>query len=368
MLIAAPVNSQLATEAVRRAIAAGGTGTTAPAAVAAVSAISTQNDGRQGGELLQRLAGRVLPAVVLARLDDTRGIVDIAGERYSVAARLPESGQSVLLRFAGSANPNAAGAAANNPASGVAGTTQPIAAAAPERAAQVVLGSLAQKLSEVAATDARPLNLGPVAASVQAVPAFAAALGALVRDSGMFYESHVARWSRGQYPLARLQREPQAVSAATSGAVATAATNHGSDGVARTSMAAPAQAMLIATELQPIVREQLDLLEQRGLCVMIEAWPGQAVQVEIRQRIDEDQERQGTPDAAGGEPVWATRLALDLTHLGRLEVQIGLAGDRLRLVIQAAPAAAQRLGADTSHLSEALAAVGIRLAGLRIPP
>lgn len=366
MFIAAPVHTQLATEAVRRAIAAGGASINAPGPVAAVSAISPQNEERQGGELLQRLAGRVLPALVLARLDDMHGIVDIAGERYSVAARLPESGQSVLLRFADIAAGNS-GAAATAPVSSFAGASPALPQAAAQRNAQVVLGSLAQQLSEVATANARPLVLGPVAASIQAVPAFAAALGALVRDSGMFYESHVARWSRGQYPLTQLQREPQAVSTATGTGAGPAAHPVG-DGAARAPIPVAAQATLVATELQPIVREQLDLLEHRGLSVMIDAWPGQAVQLEIRQQVDDNAERRGPTEATAEDALWATRLTLELPRLGRLEAHIGLTGDRLQLVFQAAPATGPLLGAESNHLSEALAQAGVRLTGLRVQP
>ena len=374
MLITAPVNAQLATAAVRRAIQAGNAGIAAPGAVAAVSAISPERAGRDGGELLHRLAGRVLPAVVLARLDDTRGIVDIAGLRYSVAARLPENGQAVMLRFAASAGSSNAAAGAMAAANAAAGSAAQMAAAAPERAAQVMLGSLALQLSEVASTGARPLSLGAVAASVQSAPAFAAALSALVRDSGMFYESHVARWSRGQYPLNQLRREPQAGSASASGAVAAAPGMpgnlgmHGNESAARISVATPAPATLVPAELQSIVREQLDMLEHRSLGVTIDAWPGQTVLLEMRQHIDHEQARQETPDGASDAAVWATRLALELPRLGKLEARIALSGDRLQLVFHAAPALASQLGAHTKLLSEALAAAGIRLYGLRIQP
>ena len=371
MLITAPVNAQLATAAVRRAIQAGNAGIAAPGAVAAVSAISPERAGRDGGELLHRLAGRVLPAVVLARLDDTRGIVDIAGLRYSVAARLPENGQAVMLRFAASAGSSNAAAGAMAAANAAAGSAAQMAAAAPERAAQVMLGSLALQLNEVASTGARPLSLGAVAASVQSAPAFAAALSALVRDSGMFYESHVARWSRGQYPLNQLRREPQAGSASASGAVAAAPGMPGmpgNDSAARISVATPAPATLVPAELQSIVREQLDMLEHRSLGVTIDAWPGQTVLLEMRQHIDHEQARQETPDGASDAAVWATRLALELPRLGKLEARIALSGDRLQLVFHAAPALASQLGAHTKLLSEALAAAGIRLYGLRIQP
>ena len=382
MLITAPVNAQLATAAARRVIQAGNAGIAAPGAVAAVSAISPESAGRDGNELLHRLAGRVLPAVVLARLDDTRGIVDIAGERYSVAARLPENGQAVMLRFAASAAGSNATAAAVAAANAAAASAAPMAAAAPERAAQVMLGSLAQQLSEVASTDARPLTLGAVAASVQSAPAFAAALSALIRDSGMFYESHVARWCRGQYPLNQLRREPQAVSASASGAVAAAVSMPGNDSAARIPAATPAPATLVPAELQSIVREQLEMLDHRSLSVTIDAWPGQTVLLEMRQQIDQDRPRQETEDGASDAALWdsdaalwasdaalwATRLALELPRLGKLEARIALAGDRLQLVFHAAPALASQLGAHTNLLGEALAAAGIRLYGLRIQP
>lgn len=368
MQVAASVNAQQALETLRRAIQAGHAGIAAPGAVAAVSAISPQNTARDGGELLQRLTGRVLPAVVLARLDDTRGIVDIAGLRYSVAARLPENGQAVMLRFASGANGSSAAAGAAAAASTAAGINVPVAPAAPERAALVVLGSLARQLSEVASADARPLILGPVAASVQSPPAFAAALSALVRDSGMFYESHVARWSRGEYPLNQLQREPQAAIPAASGAVAHPASMPGNDGATHIPAAGPAHAALVPAELQAIVREQLDMLEHRSLGIAIEAWPGQPVLLEMRQHVEDERQRQETADGAYDASPWTTRLALELPHLGRLEAKLGLAGERLQLVLHAAPALASQLGAHAKPLSDALAASGILLCGLRIQP
>jgi len=368
MLLTAPANAQLATEAVRRAIVADIAGIAAPRSVAAVGAISAEGYGRKDGELLHHLAGRVLPAVVLARLDDTRGIVDIAGERYSVAARLPESGQAVMLRFAANASGgSAAVGAAAVAGSGASGAAQ-VAEIAPERGTQVILGSLAQRLSEVASADARPLTLGAVAASVQNAPAFAAALSTLVRDSGMFYESHLARWSRGQYPLNQLRREPQAANASTSGAVAAAPRMAVNESAAHIPAATPSPAALVPAELQSIVREQLDMFEHRSLGVTIDAWPGQPVLLEMRQQIDDERPGRETAEGTGDAAPWITRLALELPRLGKLEARITLTGDRLQLVFHAAPALASQLAGHTMLLSEAMAAAGIRLSGLRIQP
>ncbi len=363
-------------ESVRRLLAETAAGLAAPHAIVAVGAISADGLSAQLADPQQRLAGRTVPALVLSRIDAEQGIVEIAGERLHIAARLPESGRPVMLRF--SAAPEV-----------VAATIQRRLEAAAEVLAgnpspRVVLGPVAQALSQVASRAAPPLALGSVAAQVETPLAFATALAALVRDSGVFYESHLARWTRGQYPLAQLQVEPQANPTGAGAAPAAASafapdhpvqlsctpdTNTATGAANRSNGAEAAPKPLVASELQPILREQLGVLEHRSIAVTLEAWPGQQMALSIHDQRDAP--APGDPDGRARSPAidaapWSTRLTLDLPRLGRLHVELGLTGNQMQLVVEADADSAACLGRGTTALADAMAGAGIRLSGLRI--
>lgn len=376
MFIAAPASPQAAMESVRRLLAETAAGLSAPSAITAAATIGADGEPALLADLRQRMAGRSVPALVLSRIDQTQGTVEIAGEQVRVAARLPEAGRTVMLRFA----PAADDVAASNPPQ----IASPPAPGAGAPALKVVMSVLGQSLSQLASREAAPLALGAVAAAVQTPQAFAPALAALVRDSGVFYESHLARWSRGQYPLTRLQSEPQARGAGSAAAptFAPAAAPDGALGPAGepglhaltlpASQRDPETAVsepLVAAQLQPILREQLDVLERRSLAVSLEAWPGQAVLLAIRDQRDDpagsERDAHGQTHAGDALP-WSSRLTLDLPRLGRLHVELGLSGNRMQLVLQADRNSAVRLGRGAAALSDAMTGAGIRLAGLRI--
>ena len=352
MFIAAPVPVAATSEAIRRFIAAALPAIPAPAAVLPATALPDDIDPRSDtAALAARLSGRTVDAVVVERIDAREGEVEIEGLRLRVAADLPPRGKTVLLRFS-AGNPIVA-----SPAPGPE-TSATSAAVPPGGATRVSLAPLAQTLSALATQGAPTLSLGPIGAPVNAPPAFAQALAALIRDSGIFYESHLARWSRGQYPLARLRGEPQAktsVPEAMIGAIA----------ATPTTSPAPAPAILAAAS-GAILREQLDVLEHRQFAVALEPWPGQAAIVEIgHQRADRHSgQRDDSHDAPA--PQWNTTLALDLPHLGKVTCHLAIAGTRLTLAIQAAEGSAARLERGSSELARALSDTGMQLAGMRI--
>ena len=336
MMIAVPGPRDTAIDTVRRILA--DTGASAPPVpVSAVTAVAAQGSESASREALQqRFAGRVITAQVIERIDAGSGIVDVDGLRVKVDAGLPPAGNAVMLRFV-----QAEGARLPVPQT-LAGPASP--------AAKVTLGPVAQALSEVARLPPAALMLGEVPARVDSPTQFGAALAELVRTSGMFYESHLERWSRGQYPLEQLQREPQA---APAGAPApgdrTAPQPHPGSILAG-----------VAETAQPIVREQLGLLENRGASFLIQPWPGQQVQLDI---VDERDQQA----AAGLDPVdaaWITTLSLELPNLGRVHARLSLAGTRLQMAISADHQAQPRLSAGGSALRSALADAGISLTGL----
>ena len=155
-----------------------------------------------------------------------------------------------------------------------------------------------------------------------------------LEHSGLFYESHLAQWGRGERTLEQLRQEPQ--NQATGDAA--------------------------ALRLLP---QQLDTLEQRRLVWQGELWPGQPLQWELVQEQDPGQQQQhqaGQPPAA-----WETVLKLELPHLGLVSASIRLRGEQAQVRLRVADAAAATaLWADQAGLDDALTAAGTMLGGFLV--
>lgn len=223
-----------------------------------------------------------------------------------------------------------------------AGTSQPELSTAAR-----ILGSL---LSQPAAASALPL-LGKAALFSQGAPEpaqLAQTLQNTIEESGLFYESHVAAWSRGERTLEQLQREPQMQQARLP---ATAS----SDTAAVPDRSAAQQ-----------INQQLLTHEQGRLQWQGEAWPGQPMQWEIRR-----QNERPARGRSGGEqqatPVWRSNLRLRFAELGELNASITLVGQQIHLQLQTDDAASgATLRAQAGVLEQAMAAAGIPLSSCQI--
>ena len=346
-----------------------------PLTALAMAAAVADGSGRdaQTSLLATRLAGRTVQATVLQKLADGSATVDIDGATVHVAAQVPEPGRTVILRFAATMPETHSKAAMSAPPP-----------------TEVNVGKLAHALSDVARLPPGPLALGRIDADPAIPRQFAAALATAVRDSGMFYEAHLARWSRGQYPLELLQREPQAVLTPTTAGPSERpeARDHG--GQAQPTALAPGRAEpgipaqhagpdqhlheapqsvqseplqpVLHEALQPVLREQLQILESRSLALMLEAWPGQTARLDI---IEEDGAGERAPTATDAAR-WTTRLRLTLPALGRVDADMSLCGTRLDLTIRTDSASHARLASGATALAGALAAAGITLAACKV--
>ncbi|MBL8384875.1 MAG: flagellar hook-length control protein FliK [Burkholderiales bacterium] len=358
-MLPAPVVARAAVLADLRALAASALSVGAAQAVPATVAIGKEGSPQTAAQVRQ-YAGRSVHATVIELLDEGNGLVDIGGQRVAVHARLPAPGSDVLLRFAAGHAPalTAPAPAATTPGAGV--RDQPPAGARP----QVVIGPLAAALAQSDTAAEPPRLLGPVAAPPTAPAAFALALATMIRDSGLFYEAHLARYSRGGYPLEQLAREPQAgrvPGVAGPPADTGAAAPQPPDDTA--GAATPARSGAVLPEaLRPIVREQLEALEHRCLAFAIEPWPGQRAVLEIR----DDAGRDPASGSAPAEPSWTSRLTLDLPHLGRIDARLALRGVRLALAIEAGAPAADRLSGALSALEAGLRQAGLSLNAVAI--
>ena len=203
------------------------------------------------------------------------------------------------------------------------------------------------------------LNGGqPMLASAPQAPGDSAVLanrlGAALGQSGLFYESHQARWLAGKLDTAALLQEPQNRSAPTlpaqpaDGSAATAARG-------LTAGLAP-----IPERLLPVVHQQLDAVATQNFVWQGQVWPGQTMEWEIEDPAADGRRSPDEPDAN-----WNSTLRLTLPRLGGIEARLHLtpAGVAMRLIADSDETRAT-LAAAEARLADALAAADVPLTGL----
>ncbi|HZQ60913.1 MAG TPA: flagellar hook-length control protein FliK, partial [Casimicrobiaceae bacterium] len=154
-----------------------------------------------------------------------------------------------------------------------------------------------------------------------------------ITRSGVFYESHVARWADNDFPASELAQEPQA--------------DWRGPSPASTAEPPTSQALVLPHADAPLlVRQQLEAHEQHRLVVITELWPGQRARIEFeepghtRDHADED-----APEHH--DRAWSTRVDLTLESLGPVSAIISLRNDSIECRLSVASRDAQ------SRLSEA---------------
>jgi len=171
-------------------------------------------------------------------------------------------------------------------------------------------------------------------------------LSQTVSESGLFYESHLAKWSRGSLTIDAILREPQA--------------RLGQD-----STLAPRLAELdgMPEAAARMAGRQLQMLEGAPFLWQGLAWPGQTMEWMVRE--EEGGDWQGEGDETAAE--WSTELNLTLPRLGQVHAQLGLAGDRLLLRLRADTAETRdKLDAALPLLVKGLEANGLRASDPRV--
>lgn len=164
-----------------------------------------------------------------------------------------------------------------------------------------------------------------------------------LRESGLFYESHLVRWFGGEYPLEEILREPQGRlsnrlaqagehPAVTAEELARASFRSGSveimEGIfkkAGTSMAHEGNA---DQRTLPIVSEQLTTLQSGQLLFRGNLFPGQHLEWMVA-------ERQAQRNKSGGrERNWETSVTITLPNLGPVTAMLSLDGTRVAVKIK----------------------------------
>lgn len=130
-----------------------------------------------------------------------------------------------------------------------------------------------------------------------------------ISNGGAFYESHQAEWVTGQRNLSDLQNDPK---------------SH-----IQQLKSDPA---ILPPESQPIVKQQLDILDQRAIVWHGLAWPGQPLNMLIKQETRTENEENGSKAANDPDSTsWRTELQLSLPSLGDLHASIQLASGKFKV-------------------------------------
>jgi hypothetical protein len=341
--------------------------------------------------------------LVRARLMEARGnneaLVDIGGKPFLIRTRLPlPVGASVLLRVIDPGVDDAelarvdgrAAAAADakgrsGPASRItpdvlvddAGATDEADAVTPQRPAtspaleslrsdtgdaRVRVSGTARLMSELApSAQSKMIQVPPLGEAEQADPARAAHhLQNAVEKSGLFYESHVQAWSEGRRGLESLRAEPQGTLPHQANVPLTA----DEQAALPEPRALNAALASIPPSVRPLVQEQIALLES-GQLGLQGTWQGQPFSLRI-EPDDHDTNQRMLPGERFAN--WRVRIDMETPNLGRMQIDIGLAGQAASVKVRAEDAQGARatLGGQTGDLLQALDARGVRMQELAI--
>jgi hypothetical protein len=169
-----------------------------------------------------------------------------------------------------------------------------------------------------------------------------------ISQSGLFYESHVTQWVKGERTLPELLREPQMQRMAQG------------ENAARAAAGGPD---LSAAQM---INQQLHTQEQGRVQWHGQAWPGQPMQWEIRREQGEGRKDDGSAD---GEPeqVWRSGVRFRFPMLGAVSASVTLIGGQVHIQVQAdSDDTADTLRAYAGRLEGAMEAAGAPLSSLTI--
>jgi hypothetical protein len=192
-----------------------------------------------------------------------------------------------------------------------------------------------------------------------------------LRESGLFYESHLARWFGGEFPLADLLREPQGKLSnikqpATAPLPAGPLTEDLARATLKTGSLEVMEAMLkragtsnsqdsIADQRSlSVVHEQLTALQNGQVLFRGDLFPGQQMEWSVGER-EAHRNKEG-----GQERSWDTALQINLPKLGAISARLKVDGYRVSIEISTGESAsAAVLSAGRPRLAEQLEAAGL---------
>jgi hypothetical protein len=195
-----------------------------------------------------------------------------------------------------------------------------------------------------------------------------------LRESGLFYESHLARWFGGDYKLGDLLREPQGllsprlpqtgVQGAAVDEFVLGSVRSGAAEVMETlfkKAGSMAHEGIADQRTLPIVGEQLSALQNGQLLFRGDLFPGQRLEWTVA-------EREAERNLSGGrERNWETRVTVTLPNLGAVTALLTLDGTRVAVKVTAENSmAVPALQNGRSRLVEQLEGAGLTPAEMSI--
>ena len=201
-------------------------------------------------------------------------------------------------------------------------------------------------------------------------------LKSAVSKSGLFYEAHLAEWTRGDRSVATLRQEPQAaIKLPEKLLVLTQAnaadTNPSIDEAIKTGSATGLRDRELShlrqdsqvNQLSQLVQKQMDAIDNRQFVWQGQAWPGQPMDW----RIDEEQVKERNANGEPEESRWSTSLTLELPTLGGLAAKINItpAGVMVRFQTDS-PEAAAAIESEQQRLRQGFGNAGLSLLMLTV--
>jgi hypothetical protein len=162
-----------------------------------------------------------------------------------------------------------------------------------------------------------------------------------LRESGLFYESHLARWFGGDFPLEDLLKEPQGrlssrlpqTIGATADGVVPAGLRDGSteliEALLTKTGAGVAHEGIADQRALATVCDQLSALQNGQLLFRGELFPGQQLEWSVTERDA------GRNQSGGRERNWETGITVTLPHLGMVTARLTLDGSNIAVTISA---------------------------------
>jgi len=236
------------------------------------------------------------------------------------------------------------------------------------------LGAAAEQLSPQAA-------MGLLRTLLSSPPTDASQVGRMLqqglRESGLFYESHLARWFGGEYRLEDILKEPQGRLSprlahdgghpldVSADALARASLKTGSaevmEAVFRKAGSSMSHEGIADQRALPVVNEQLSTLQSGQHVFRGDLFPGQPMEWRVAER-DAQRNRSGVR-----ERTWETSVDISLPLLGPVSVRLVLDGNRVSLDVHAENSSSvPLLDAGRGRLTEQLEAAGLMPSDMNI--
>ena len=201
----------------------------------------------------------------------------------------------------------------------------------------------------------------------------AAGLKKLVSSSGLFYESHLKEWFKGERPLAELLEQPQAKAELPQAILNLLKPTEGQTideallanklaDLAGKGANKESSSVNMSPLLGQIVSKQLDVFEFRQVAFQGELWPGQSFILQIEQPPEEQRTEERQAYGSEEERTWHTRLAMDLPSLGGVEARlsVGPQGVSLHFVTERGDVA-QLIDTHRTRLQQGFLSAGLSL-------